>query len=398
MDGALRSAVWQGLNRRPDVARSAPSTFGSIDFYVLFPMPDQATPPNRALELIRSSLGQFPRFLAAYLRQVTTIRDCPGRVEALIFGLASVAAFALLWWLLTRGEGGQRIIDAYTLPSLADTLASFRSLWFDRELSVSAFTSLGRVIGGFIVAAAISIPLGVVAGSYLRVNAILKPLSLFGRNIPIAALIPITLTWFGIDELQKVMFIFLASVAFVLFDTTTAVQSVPDRYLDTAFTLGARGTPAKGARLAGMFAGVYGLAGSLGWFWLNRNSSLTLGGELASAGFWLRFAIAAAAGFALWYPIFSHQVLRKVLLPLALPDIVNSLRLLFGLAFGYIMLAEVINARHGLGAIIIASQRQGPREHIYLCLFIIAILAWGIDRLLLKLQRILFPYLKSADA
>jgi sulfonate transport system permease protein len=102
-------------------------------------------------------------------------------------------------------------------------------------------------------------------------------------------------------------------------------------------------------------------------------------------------------GFGLWFPLLSHQVLRKVVVPMAMPDVVNSLRLLFGLAFGYIMLAEVINAKRGLGALIIASERQGPREHIYLCLVIIALLAWGIDRFILMVQRQAFPYLKHGQ-
>ena len=71
----------------------------------------------------------------------------------------------------------------------------------------------------------------------------------------------------------------------------------------------------------------------------------TLGDGTGLTGFWLRFAGGFVAGFVLWFPIIGHQVLRKVVLPLALPDIVNSLRLIFGLAFGYIMLAEVINAK-----------------------------------------------------
>ena len=71
--------------------------------------------------------------------------------------------------------------------------------------------------------------------------------------------------------------------------------------------------------------------------------------------------------------------------------------MVFGLAFGYIMLAEVINAKHGLGSLIIMSQRQGPREHIYLCLVIISTLAWGIDRCIMMLQRHLFPHLKNAE-
>ena len=83
------------------------------------------------------------------------------------------------------------------------------------------------------------------------------------------------------------------------------------------------------------------------------------------------------------------------MLPLALPNVVNSLRLLFGLAFGYIMLAEVINAKQGLGFLINGSQRTAPREHIYLILIIIAVLAFTIDRTVFWLQKRWFPYVQS---
>jgi ABC-type nitrate/sulfonate/bicarbonate transport system permease component len=85
-------------------------------------------------------------------------------------------------------------------------------------------------------------------------------------------------------------------------------------------------------------------------------------------------------------------VVGKVLLPLALPDIYNSLRHLFGLAFGYIMLAELINAQRGLGSLLMTSQRRGLSEHIILILIIIGLLAYGIDRLLFFFQHGLFPY------
>jgi hypothetical protein len=88
-------------------------------------------------------------------------------------------------------------------------------------------------------------------------------------------------------------------------------------------------------------------------------------------------------------------VILKVLVPLAMPGIFNSLRLLFGLAFGYIMLAEVIKLggeSGGLGDIIITSQRRGPREHIILVLMIIPLLALGIDRTLYWIQCEFFPY------
>ncbi len=343
-------------------------------------------------------MADDPKPLKLWLRRARTIRDDPGMLEGIGFGAASLLGVLALWWFLTRGEGDQRILSNYTLPSVPETLGSFKSLWFDRELSLSAVTSLARVLGGFLVSAAIAVPLGVIAGSYLRLNAFLRPLSLFGRNVPIAALIPLTLMWFGIGEVQKVMFIVLASVAFVLFDTTNAVQAVPDRFLDTAYTLGVHATPKKGARIAAYFAVAYGLIAAVGWFLLSGDSTRTLGAELASKECWLRFAGGCAAGFALWFPIEGQQALRKVILPLALPEIVNSLRLIFGLAFGYIMLAEVINAPRGLGSLIITSQRQGPREHVYLCLIIISVLAWGIDQVIRVAQRYFFPYLKHGDS
>jgi ABC-type nitrate/sulfonate/bicarbonate transport system permease component len=86
----------------------------------------------------------------------------------------------------------------------------------------------------------------------------------------------------------------------------------------------------------------------------------------------------------------------KVLVALALPDIYNSLRHLFGMAFGYIMLAELINANHGLGYLLMTSQRRGLSEHIILILMVIGLLAFAIDRTLYFFQRGLFPY-RPAD-
>jgi ABC-type nitrate/sulfonate/bicarbonate transport system permease component len=127
------------------------------------------------------------------------------------------------------------------------------------------------------------------------------------------------------------MFIFIACVPFVFGSAVQAVVDVEDRYVETARTLGAT----------------------------------------------------------------RWQTVRKVLVPLALPSIYDSTRILFGLAFGYIMLAEVIDAKHGLGYLISTSQRRGLNEHIYLILIVIGLIAYGIDRLLFFFQKGLFPYRKD---
>ena len=252
--------------------------------------------------------------------------------QEVLFGLLFIALCFGLWWFVTRGEEEERIVPSSKgLPSPQETFASFPSLWFDRELTRNTLASLKRVVLGFGLAALIGIPLGVLCGCFPRINAFFNPLSLFGRNIPIAALIPLTFAFFGVGELEKVMFIFIACVAFILSDTARAVADVSSAYVDTAYTLGAN----------------------------------------------------------------CWQVILKVLVPLAMPSIFNSLRLLFGLAFGYIMLAEAIklgSESGGLGDIIIMSQRRGPREHIILILLVIPVVALGIDRLLFWIQKELFPY------
>lgn len=327
-------------------------------------------------------------------KRVRTIRDAPGYKESLLFGAACVGFVLLVWWLLTLG--GNPVVSPLTLPSPYETFSSFPELW-KRELSRSIVISLVRVLGGFLLAAAIGVPLGVVAGSYLRVNAFFKPPVIFGRSIPVAALIPITMMWFGIGDFGKVMFIFVATVGFVIFDTITIAGAVPDRFIDTGYTLGAHGSRRKGARIACLTGLIYGVLIMLGWHLMNEDATWTLASELSSKGAWYRFGGGFVMGFALWFPIAGHQILRKVIFPLALPDIVNSLRLIFGLAFGYIMLAEVVNAETGIGALIINSQRRGFQEHVYLCLFIITLLAWSIDRFIMGLQRMLFPYIKNGE-
>jgi NitT/TauT family transport system permease protein len=257
------------------------------------------------------------------------LRATPPYVLRLALGAGAVAAVVALWWLVTLGDAAEdRLVSPIILPSPAEVIASFRSLVEERALVQSIAATLRRVLVGFGLAVIVGVPLGIVAGSWRVVEAAGAPLALFGRNLPVAALIPLTILWFGIDESQKVMFIFIACLPFVYSDAVRAIAGVHDRYVETAQTLG------------------------------------------ASPG----------------------QIVSKVLVALALPDIYDSLRHLFGMAFGYIMLAELINAEHGLGYLLMTSQRRGLSEHIILVLMIIGLLAYGIDRLLFFFQRGLFPH------
>jgi NitT/TauT family transport system permease protein len=263
------------------------------------------------------------------LRALFAIRVAPPAIISKVLGLGTVALVILFWWLATLGATPEsRLISPVILPSPLEVARSFPSLWTERALLASIVATLQRVFIGFGLAALIGVPLGILAGSWRVFDAASAPLAIFGRNVPVAALIPLTILWFGIEETQKVMFLFVACSPFVFTDTVRAITSVPDRYVETAQTLGAS----------------------------------------------------------------QLQIVMKVLITLALPDIYGSLRALFGMAFGYIMLAELINAEHGLGYLLSTSQRRGLSEHIILILFIIGLIAFLIDRFLLWMQHGLFPY------
>jgi ABC-type nitrate/sulfonate/bicarbonate transport system permease component len=262
------------------------------------------------------------------------LRVPPPRVTRQLVGAAAVGVVVFVWWLATLGASAEsRLISPVILPSPAEVIRSFPTLLNERALLQSIAATLKRVLIGFGLAALVGVPLGILAGSWRVLEAAGHPVALFGRNLPVAALIPLTILWFGIDETQKVMFIFIACVPFVYSDAAAAIVGVPERYVETAQTLGAS----------------------------------------------------------------QFQIVSKVLVALALPDIYNSLRHLFGLAFGYIMLAELINAEHGLGYLLMTSQRRGLSEHIILILIIIGALAYGIDRLLFWFQRGLFPFRPVED-
>lgn len=280
-----------------------------------------------------------------------TLRADPPFLLRIGIGAGFLALIIFVWFLLTLGDRPEdRFISPSKLPSPGEVFISFDRTVYDdvtgvpSKVSKTTFTeiqdaglrksllaSLKRVLIGIFLAALVGVGLGVTAGSYRAIAAALNPVVIFLRSVPMGALLPLTLIIFKATERQKSMFIFFAVVPFVFSDTIRAVSSVPQRYVETAETLGAS-----------------------------------------------RF-----------------QIIRKVLFPLALPDIVSSLRFQFGLAFGYIMLAEAIAAEHGLGAMLNVNEKRGNIEMNYLLLFVIAAIAFAIDWGVRTLQRGVFPYRKD---
>src|SRR5438128_11694003 len=76
--------------------------------------------------------------------------------------------------------------------------------------------TIWRVVGGFVLAAIIAVPLGVLMGAYKPIEALLEPFVSFARYLPASAFIPLFILWAGIGELQKLLVIVIGAVVQVL--------------------------------------------------------------------------------------------------------------------------------------------------------------------------------------
>jgi len=251
-------------------------------------------------------------------------------------GLGLTCAFVGLvlvsWWFLTRGGTIEdRILPPLILPSPLEVLEAFPPLHFDQGLVRSALTSFVRVTLGFSLAAIVALPLGIYMATFPPVAAFFRPLSLVGAYVPIVVFVPLTLAWFGLSETQKVGFLFIGCFVALLPMVIKEIASVPPAYLDVAMTKGAS----------------------------------------------------------------QWQLVRHVLFPVAQADIWQRLRGVYGVGWGWIILAEVVNAERGLGYLISISERRGHTAAIFAVIIVIVAIAVACDQLWKFGGQLLFPYLRD---
>jgi NitT/TauT family transport system permease protein len=264
------------------------------------------------------------------------IRGQVPSTASVLFGLVPIAFLILFWWVLTRGVPEERVLGPTILPSPVEVIHSLGDLFRvsdqdSRGLFDHIGLSLRRVALGFLLGLAIVLPLGIFMGSFGSARSTMTPIVTASGYIPIATLVPLTMSWFGLDESQKVVFLAMAFGIFLLPMVIRAIDAVPDVYLRTAFTLGA----------------------------------------------------------TRWH------IIRRVLVPVALPDIWHSMRLAFGVGWSYLVLAEVVVKSGGLGDLIDTARRRAMSGRVYLVIVIITIIAWMADLLWERLGAFLFPYRRS---
>lgn len=250
-----------------------------------------------------------------------------------LLAASSLGTLLLAWAIcsyvqVNRGQGPVPLVSHFFLPSPDEVVKSLLYLVFERQLLQAIGISFLRILFAFGLSIAVSFPLGILMGSFEAVNRFFDPIMAPLRYLPITAFIPLLILWFGIDEKQKVVFLFLGTFVYLLPVVVDAVRNVPEELVQTAFTLG------------------------------------------ASKG----------------------QVIRTVLIPAALPQIFDSFRVMNAIAWTYIILAEIVNPRNGIGYILQLAQEHTKPAWSFAGIAVVGVIGIVTDLVIRGLNRVLFPW------
>jgi ABC-type nitrate/sulfonate/bicarbonate transport system, permease component len=248
-------------------------------------------------------------------------------IPAHLYALCSALAFALLllgWSVLTYGS----FVPPLFLPAPDDIVRSAVTQFSEFDLMTDVRDSVLRVSAGFLMAAAIGVPLGVLMGSLKTFEAFFEPILGFVRYMPASAFIPLFILWLGIGESEKIAVIFFGTFFQMTLMVMDVTKNVSMDLINTAYTLG----------------------------------------------------------------VSQRGVFRRVILPASLPGIVDTLRITFGWAWTYLVVAEIVAASSGLGYMIMQSQRFLKTANIIVGIIVIGIIGIVIDVFFKWLYARLFPW------
>jgi NitT/TauT family transport system permease protein len=218
----------------------------------------------------------------------------------------------LVAWVALAATGA---VPATFLPSPGAVLSAGVQMAGSGELFADLVATVQRVLLGFGLAVLVSVPLGIVMGTFMAGQAAFEPMIGLLRYLPASAFVPLLIIWLGIDEASKIAILFIGTVFFNTLMTADVVRGVPSALIDVSYTMGAR----------------------------------------------------------------RGEVLRKVIVPHALPGIIDAIRVNAAAAWNLVVVAELIASTVGLGYRIVRAQRFLQTDRIFAVLVVIATVGVLLD-------------------
>ena len=241
-----------------------------------------------------------------------------------LLGLGFFVLFFAVWAGVTFGGLVPRTFLADPLTMAREGMLLFTQYGFLGDIGMTVW----RVLGGFVLAAVLAVPLGIAMGAYKAAEAFFEPFISFCRYLPASAFIPLLILWAGIGETQKLLVIFIGSFFQIVLMVAVTVGGARRDLVEAAYTLGA--TP--------------------------------------------------------------RGIVRRVLIPGAAPEIAEILRLVLGWAWTYVIVAELIGSSSGIGHMITDSQALLNTGQIIFGIIVIGCIGLVSDLVFKVANQRLFPW------
>jgi taurine transport system permease protein len=253
----------------------------------------------------------------------------PGEGPTAALSVLSVTVFAALWWLATHLHW----VPPLFLPTPEAVWTAFIDACHGRiqgglPLSQHLLWSALRVFGAFALATLTAVPIGILMGVSRVARGLLDPPLEFYRPLPPLAYLPLVVIWFGIDETAKIIVIYLACFAPIAMASRAGARSATVEQIHAAYSLG------------GNFA----------------------------------------------------QIVRFVVLPAALPEILTGLRIAIGFGWTTLVAAEMVAATAGLGQMVLNASSFLRTDVVVMGIVLIGLIAWIFDLAMRALERRLVPW------
>ncbi len=228
----------------------------------------------------------------------------------------AVASFVVLLglWQMCSSLGW---VNPVFLPSPVKVVQCIYTDFVTGAIWEDMYISCYRIFLGFILASALGVVLGILAGCFKFFEALIQPMVEFLRYLPVPAFVPLIMVWIGIDESAKIAVIFIGTLFQLIPMVADDIKSVPDDYVNAAYTLGAS----------------------------------------------------------------KRYVVFRVLIPGMMPRLFETLRMMMGWAWTYLVVAELVAANSGLGYKILKAQRYLRTGTIFEGIIVIGLLGLILDRL-----------------
>jgi len=224
-------------------------------------------------------------------------------------------------------------VNVVFMPPPQKVVTALYSLFVHDAFLVDVGVSVYRIVVSFAIACLVAIPLGILMGSFKAIEAFFNPLVSAWRYLPAPAFIPLLLMWFGTGDTQKIALLFLGVIWFLITLIMDHVKSVRTELIETSVTLGG-----------------------------NR-----------------------------W------QVLWTVVIPASMPNIVVAMRQMLAVSWTYLVIAEIVAATNGIGAMMMRARRFMHVDNIMAGILIIGLLGLLFDLLFRLTYRWLFPYINERN-